>query len=108
MWEQAKAIAKDELDGKIWLAEVGHATHYHAYWVHPSWVHEMTRLFKLGVHTFYRPRNWGDGEDEPVWGKSAPVTSGASRADAPSAKSETKPDAAKSPQAASSPSGART
>jgi cell wall hydrolase len=115
MWEQAKAIAKDELDGKIWLAEVGHATHYHAYWVHPSWVHEMTRLFKLGVHTFYRPRNWGDGEDEPVWGKGASIAApassaapSASSADAPSPKSETKPDAAKSPQAASSPSGART
>ncbi len=59
------------LDGKIWLAEVGHATHYHAYWVHPSWVHEMARLYKFGVHTFYRPRNWGDGDDEPVWGKAA-------------------------------------
>ena len=31
MWEQAKNIAKDTLDGKIWLPEVGHATHYHAY-----------------------------------------------------------------------------
>jgi hypothetical protein len=69
MWEQAKQIAKDELDGKIWLAEVGHATHYHAYWVHPSWVHEMARLYQLGVHTFYRPRNWGKGDDEPVWGQ---------------------------------------
>jgi hypothetical protein len=69
MWEQAKLIAKDMLDGKVWLADVGHATHYHAYWVHPSWVNEMTRLYKFGVHTFYRPRNWGDGGDEPVWGK---------------------------------------
>jgi len=66
MWEQAKRIAKDALDGKIWLADIGHATHYHAYWVHPSWVHEMVRLYKFGVHTFYRPRNWGDGEDD--WG----------------------------------------
>jgi len=66
MWEQAKRIAKDMLDGRIWLAEVGHATHYHAYWVHPSWINEMARLYKLGVHTFYRPRNWGDGEDD--WG----------------------------------------
>jgi spore germination cell wall hydrolase CwlJ-like protein len=72
MWEQAKQIARDTLDGRIWLAEVGHATHYHAYWVHPSWVHEMTRLYRLGVHTFYRPRNWGDGEDAPVWGPHAP------------------------------------
>jgi hypothetical protein len=37
--------------------------------VHPSWVHEMTRLYKLGVHTFYRPRAWGNGDYEPVWGK---------------------------------------
>ena len=88
MWEQAKSIAKDTLDGKIWLAEVGHATHYHAYWVHPSWVHEMTRLFKLGVHTFYRPRNWGDGEDEPVWGKTAPTAPSASNNETPSSKSE--------------------
>lgn len=105
MWEQAKSIAKETLDGKIWLAEVGHATHYHAYWVHPSWVHEMTRLYKLGVHTFYRPRNWGDGDAEPVWGKTSPVAApSASNADAPLVKSEaSKPDSAKGPQAAVSP-----
>jgi spore germination cell wall hydrolase CwlJ-like protein len=68
MWVQAKSIAKDMLDGKIWLADIGHATHYHAYWVRPSWVHEMTKLYKLGVHTFYRPRAWGNGNYEPVWG----------------------------------------
>jgi spore germination cell wall hydrolase CwlJ-like protein len=102
MWEQAKSIAKDTLDGKIWLPEVGHATHYHAYWVHPSWVHEMTRLFKLGVHTFYRPRNWGDGEDEPVWGKNAPAAPSASNSETPAGKPEAaKPDA-------KAPAGART
>jgi spore germination cell wall hydrolase CwlJ-like protein len=68
MWMQAKSIAKDTLDGKIWLPDIGHATHYHAYWVRPSWVHEMTKLYKLGVHTFYRPRAWGNGNYEPVWG----------------------------------------
>lgn len=67
-WRRAKRIAKDMLDGKLWLAEVGRATHYHAYWVHPYWVHEMKKLYKLGVHTFYRPRAWGDGSDEPAWG----------------------------------------
>ena len=71
MWEQAKRIARDTLDGKIWLAAVGRATHYHAYWVHPSWVHEMTKLYKLGVHTFYRPRAWGKGDDGPAWGPAA-------------------------------------
>ena len=41
MWQQAKEIARDMLDGKLWLPEIGHSTHYHAYWVHPSWVNEM-------------------------------------------------------------------
>jgi len=94
MWEQAKRIAKEMLDGKIWLAEVGHATHYHAYWVHPSWVHEMKKMYQLGVHTFYRPRAWGDGTDAPVWG--APPAPGNTAAAA-------KPDAAKAPQAAATP-----
>jgi spore germination cell wall hydrolase CwlJ-like protein len=67
-WRRAKLIAKDTLDGKIWVEEVGKATHYHAYWVRPSWVHEMKKLYKLGVHTFYRPRAWGSGADEPNWG----------------------------------------
>jgi spore germination cell wall hydrolase CwlJ-like protein len=68
MWERAKKISKAMLDGQIWLPEVGKSTHYHAYYVHPSWVHEMTKLWKFGVHTFYRPKAWGDGSDEPSWG----------------------------------------
>jgi len=56
------------LDGQIWLPEVGKSTHYHAYYVHPSWVSEMTKLYKFGVHTFYRPKAWGDGSDAPSWG----------------------------------------
>jgi spore germination cell wall hydrolase CwlJ-like protein len=68
MWERAKVIASEMLDGKLWLPEVGKATHYHAYWVRPSWVREMTKMHKLGVHTFYRPRKWGDGGEAPEWG----------------------------------------
>ena len=97
MWAQAKQIAKDMLDGKIWLSEVGHATHYHAYWVHPSWVHEMTKLYKLGVHTFYRPKNWGDGDTDPAYG---PVPN-TSKADTPEA-------AVKGPQAAATPATAKS
>jgi Cell Wall Hydrolase len=67
-WARAKRISRDMLDGKLWMPEVAKSTHYHAYWVHPSWVGEMKKMFKLGVHTFYRPRNWGDGSDEPKWG----------------------------------------
>ena len=65
MWEQAKEIARDMLDGKLWLPEIGHSTHYHAYWVHPSWVNEMRKLYKIGVHSFYRPRAWGDTVEVP-------------------------------------------
>jgi spore germination cell wall hydrolase CwlJ-like protein len=67
-WERAKKIASESLDGKLWLPEVGKATHYHAYWVRPGWVREMHKLYRLGVHTFYRPRRWGDGADAPKWG----------------------------------------
>jgi spore germination cell wall hydrolase CwlJ-like protein len=67
-WLRATRIARDMLDGKLWMPEVAKSTHYHAYWVHPSWTGEMKRLYKLGVHTFYRPRRWGDGSDEPHWG----------------------------------------
>jgi spore germination cell wall hydrolase CwlJ-like protein len=69
MWQQAKGIARDMLDGKLWLPEVGHSTHYHAYWVHPAWVREMRRMRKIGVHSFYRPRAWGDGSDAPPLGE---------------------------------------
>jgi len=67
-WLRAKRIATDMLDGKLWLPEVAKSTHYHAYWVHPDWVREMRKVYRLGVHTFYRPRAWGDGSDEPSWG----------------------------------------
>lgn len=66
--QRAKKIAAETLDGKLWLPEVGKATHYHAYWVRPGWVREMTKMYRLGVHTFYRPRRWGDGAAAPKWG----------------------------------------
>ena len=71
MWDRAKKIAKAMLDGELWLPEVAKSTHYHAYWVHPSWVSEMKKMYKFGVHTFYRPRAWGDGSEAPSWGTPA-------------------------------------
>jgi hypothetical protein len=71
MWDRAQKIAKAMLDGQLWLPEVDRSTHYHAYWVRPSWVNEMKRMYKFGVHTFYRPRAWGDGSDAPSWGTAA-------------------------------------
>ncbi len=73
-WVRAKEIARGTLDGKLWLPDVGKATHYHASWVRPGWVHEMRKLDRVGVHTFYRPRNWGDGAAKPVWGDAASTT----------------------------------
>jgi hypothetical protein len=71
MWERARKISKAMLDGQLWLPEVDKSTHYHAYWVRPSWVNEMKRMYKTGVHTFYQPRAWGNGSDAPSWGSAA-------------------------------------
>ena len=78
-WDRAKHIARDALDGNFWLNDIGKATHYHARWVYPRWVHEMRRLDRIGVHTFYRPRKWGDGATSPVWGD-AGATAAAAKA----------------------------
>jgi hypothetical protein len=105
MWEQAKTIARDMLDGKIWLTEVGHATHYHAYWVHPSWVHEMKKMYRLGVHTFYRPRAWSDAPEGPIWA-TVPVPT---KANGPASQNPDlkEPDASsKSPEAIGKPQAA--
>ena len=67
-WERAQKIARDTLDGKLWMPEVAKSTHYHDDWAHPNWVREMKKMDKLGGLIFYRPRNWGDGADEPRWG----------------------------------------
>ncbi|WP_428032667.1 cell wall hydrolase [Ancylobacter sp.] len=58
LWNQAKEIAADMLDGRIWDDKVGRATHYHARSVRPNWIREMRKLDRIGEHTFYRPRRW--------------------------------------------------
>ena len=70
-WARANRIAKQTLNGQIYLPEVGKSTHYHALYVHPNWVREMHRLARYGIHAFYRPIAWGNGADEPVWGRTA-------------------------------------
>ena len=50
------------------MPEVAKSTHYHAVYVHPNWVREMKKMVRYGVHQFYRPFAWGNGEEEPVWG----------------------------------------
>ena len=72
-WARANRIAKQTLDGQIYVPEVAKSTHYHAVYVHPNWVREMHRLVRYGEHAFYRPIAWGNGADEPVWGSAAMV-----------------------------------
>jgi len=67
-WARANHIARDMLDGKLWMPEVAKSTHYHDSWAHPNWVGEMKRLDRLGGLIFYRPRAWGNGASEPTWG----------------------------------------
>lgn len=67
-WDRAKKIAKEMLDGRLWLPEVNRSTHYHATYVRPYWVREMRKMTKTGLHVFYRPRQWGDGSEVPAWG----------------------------------------
>jgi spore germination cell wall hydrolase CwlJ-like protein len=70
-WARASRIAKQTLDAKVWLPEVNKATHYHAAYVRPNWIRDMNVMVRHGLHTFYRPRNWGDGSNEARWGTAA-------------------------------------
>src|SRR5947208_8056606 len=67
-WSRAQRIARETLDGKLWLPEIAKSTHYHASYVYPYWVRAMRKNAKIGLHNFYRPRKWGEGEDAPSWG----------------------------------------
>ncbi len=58
-WEVANEIAQETIDGKIWLPEVGTASHYHATYVSPRWTRMMTRTTRIGIHVFYRGKFLG-------------------------------------------------
>ena len=47
-WARANRIAKETLDGKLYVQAVGTSTHYHALYVHPNWVREMKQLARFG------------------------------------------------------------
>ena len=70
-WARAMRIARQTLDGQIYLPEVGKSTHYHATYVSPTWARTMHRLVRHGVHNFYRPYAWGRGDEKPIWGTAA-------------------------------------
>lgn len=55
-WQTASRIAKEVLEGKTYLAEVGAATHYHANYVRPSWARRLKKMDVIGRHIFYKLR----------------------------------------------------
>ncbi|HVW57992.1 MAG TPA: cell wall hydrolase [Rhizobiaceae bacterium] len=58
-WKMAEEVAMAVTAGKIWLPDVGSATHYHATYVHPRWAHAMEMVKKIGKHLFYRTYGGG-------------------------------------------------
>jgi spore germination cell wall hydrolase CwlJ-like protein len=61
-WAQAEEIARGVISGKLYLPEVGYATHYHATYVRPQWAPRMKKVTKIGHHVFYQfKRGWRFG-----------------------------------------------
>lgn len=58
-WAVAKDVAMAVTAGRIWLPEVGSATHYHAVYVHPDWARTMKKVGRIGLHVFYRTYGGG-------------------------------------------------
>lgn len=52
-WKAALRIARDVYEGKIYLSEVGDATHYHADYVQPGWAKKLKKMDVIGRHVFY-------------------------------------------------------
>ena len=58
-WRIAREVAMAVTAGKIWLPQVGSATHYHAVYVRPKWAKTMEKVGRIGLHVFYRTYGGG-------------------------------------------------
>jgi hypothetical protein len=59
-WARARKVAGAALAGSVY-GPAGHATHYHASYVHPWWAASLTHAVTVGSHIFYRwSGDWGD------------------------------------------------
>lgn len=58
-YKKAREIAMAVTAGKIFIPEVGSATHYYAQYVNPGWARAMDRMTKIGMHIFYRTKKGG-------------------------------------------------
>ena len=52
-WKVAVRIAREVYEGKIYIADVGGATHYHANYVQPTWAKKLKKMDVIGRHIFY-------------------------------------------------------
>ncbi len=55
-WRLATRIAREVLDGKTYVADVGNSTHYHATYVRPYWAKALKKMDRIGAHIFYKLR----------------------------------------------------
>jgi spore germination cell wall hydrolase CwlJ-like protein len=55
-WSVAQRIAREVLEGKTYVSDVGASTHYHANYVHPGWSRRLKKMDKIGNHIFYKLR----------------------------------------------------
>nr|WP_083786676.1 cell wall hydrolase [Methylobacterium nodulans] len=53
-WATATRIAKEVVEGRTYLADVGGATHYHADYVRPRWSRRLRKMDVIGRHIFYQ------------------------------------------------------
>ena len=55
-WRIATRIAREVLDGKTYVSDVGGSTHYHAAYMRPFWAKSLKKMDKIGAHIFYKLR----------------------------------------------------
>jgi len=56
LWNVALDNAREVANGKVWLDDIGYASHYHATYVRPNWRKYMNRIKRIGIHIFYRAK----------------------------------------------------
>jgi hypothetical protein len=58
-WARANRIAVQTLNANVWLSDVDKATHYHAAYVRPKWIHEMKVLARYAPAHLLPPAQLG-------------------------------------------------
>ena len=72
-WARANRIAKQTLNGQIYCRKsASRRIITHSMCIRTGCA-KCIAMARYGIHAFYRPIAWGNGADEPVWGKTALV-----------------------------------